>query len=82
MGESWFSGNLFLTQGSNPRTDFRGSGYISLLFITYFVKQYEKEYREIINLDHFMFAIVAIRLIVNNFVNLVFLQNKFKFSRR
>jgi hypothetical protein len=51
-------------QSENPRTDFRGSGYMSLLFIIYFVKQYEKEYKEMIEFEFFLFAVVAIKIVV------------------
>lgn len=52
-------------QSENPRTDFRGSGYVSLLFIIYFIKQNEKEYREMIAYEFFLFAVVAIKLVVS-----------------
>jgi hypothetical protein len=57
-------------QSENPRTDFRGSGYLSLLFIIYFIKQNEKEYREMIEFEFFLFAVVAIKLVVRIIFNL------------
>lgn len=61
-------------QSNNPRTDFRGGGYISLLFIIHFVKYYREDYEETINFEYFLFALVAIKLmfyfkIIFNFID-------------
>jgi len=49
-------------QTKEPRTDFRAGGIYSLDLMMYFVKNYEKDYINILNEDYFTFALTCIRV--------------------
>ena len=52
-------------QSNNPRTDFRAGGILSLKFICFFVKNFSEEFQIMVNLDCFLFAVVAIKVVVS-----------------
>lgn len=54
-------------QSDNPRTDFRAGGIHSLKFILFFIRNYNSEFEELIKLDYFLFAVVAIKISVSIF---------------
>ncbi len=60
-------------QGDNPRTDFRAGGFYSLKLMHYFIFKYSNDCYEMIKLEYFLFAVVAIRLtyLLKLFLNLV-----------
>jgi len=49
-------------QTKEPRNDFRGGGIYSLDLMIYFIKNFEKDYLNIINEDYFTFALTCIRV--------------------
>ena len=49
-------------QTKEPRNDFRAGGIYSLDLMIYFIKNYEKDYINIINEDYFTFALTCIRV--------------------
>ena len=49
-------------QTKEPRTDFRAGGIYSLDLMMYFIKNYEKDYINILNEDYFTFALTCIRV--------------------
>ena len=49
-------------QTGEPRNDFRAGGIFSLEFMIYFVKNYEKDYINILNEEYFTFALTCIRV--------------------
>ena len=49
-------------QTKEPRNDFRAGGIHSLDLMIYFIKNYEKDYINIINEDYFTFALTCIRV--------------------
>ena len=49
-------------QTGEPRNDFRAGGIFSLDFMIYFIKNYEKEYINILNEEYFTFALTCIRV--------------------
>ena len=49
-------------QTKEPRNDFRAGGIYSLDLMIYFIKNYEKDYINIINEDYFTFALTSIRV--------------------
>ena len=49
-------------QTKEPRNDFRGGGIYSLDLMMYFIKNFEKDYLNIINEDYFTFALTCIRV--------------------
>jgi hypothetical protein len=49
-------------QTKEPRNDFRGGGIYSLDLMMYFIKNFEKDYFNIINEDYFTFALTCIRV--------------------
>ena len=49
-------------QTKEPRNDFRGGGIYSLDLMMYFIKNFEKDYINIINEDYFTFALTCIRV--------------------
>ena len=59
--EEW---KLIGFQSSDPRTDFRGAGYLSLLFIIYFHNKFNFEFIQMIEIKYFMFAIICIKITV------------------
>ncbi len=61
ISEEWQSIGF---QGRNPRTDFRGGGYLSLLCLRYFTKNYKEEFQRMIKdpSDTFFTAITSINI--------------------
>ena len=49
-------------QSHNPRTDFRAGGIYSVLFMNYFMRNYNNEVKEMIKLNYFSFGVVCIRI--------------------
>ena len=49
-------------QSGEPRNDFRAGGIFSLDFMIYFMKNYEKDYINILNEEYFTFALSCIRV--------------------
>ena len=49
-------------QTGEPRNDFRAGGIFSLDFMIYFMKNYEKDYINILNEEYFTFALTCIRV--------------------
>ena len=49
-------------QTGEPRNDFRAGGIFSLDFMIYFMKNYEKDYINILNEEYFTYALTCIRI--------------------
>ena len=49
-------------QTGEPRNDFRAGGIFSLDFMIYFMKNYEKDYINILNEEYFTYALACIRI--------------------
>ena len=49
-------------QTGEPRNDFRAGGIFSLEFMIYFMKNYEKDFLNILNEEYFTFALTCIRI--------------------
>ena len=49
-------------QSNNPRTDFRAGGIYSVLFMNYFMRNFNSEIQQILKLNYFSFGLVCIKL--------------------
>ena len=58
---------------TNPHTDFRNGGYISLLTMLHYINAYENEFKETFQLKYFAFAITCINVVndVKTFLRLI-----------
>ena len=58
---------------TNPHTDFRNGGYISLLIMLHYINTYEREFKETFQLQYFAFAITCINVVndIKTFLRLI-----------
>ena len=58
---------------TNPHTDFRNGGYISLLIMLHYINAYEREFNETFHLKYFAFAITCINVVndIKTFLRLI-----------
>jgi hypothetical protein len=52
-------------QTDNPRTDFRAGGVMSLNFILFFITNFHYDFERMLELEYFLFAVVAIKISVS-----------------
>ena len=70
MENNWISSKFFI-KTSNPRTDFRGGGILSLKFLDYFIENKTKIFINFVNTDFLMLGILIINATVKFLIKFI-----------